>query len=417
MPPIHSTARMMDTLKELILYAGTIGTIFHFRSQLAIAPENQLSLFLLGIAASHFCIYVLPLRYNPWNPFVAEFTRRRLKQQAKKAKNKNRNVHGNGNGDGDNKLGRYEQLDMYGMEHAFLNLDLEPRTMWENVGYWKNAGGDFPKACSALFEELLNVSGALENGPVSLLELGCGCAEAPLHLLKTRPAALSNYVGLNINRTQAEFCATRLNDWKTTHDGESSAESSHPGVLRAFHANAATPSCWSKELTTTVNSSMNPSGMLAGSEIPRKWVLALDTLYHFMEGREEILTHVSKQLGAPLIATDFILKENLSFNQRLWLRLTLKGIQVPWTNRITKPEYIEMLVRCGYERESIQIINVTQHVFWDYANFLSKREKDWEEMGGDPAFAKPFTHFRWVLRYWAWAGTISQVLVVAHPKK
>lgn len=156
--------------------------------------------------------------------------------------------------------------------------------------------------------------------------------------------------------------------------------------------------------------------MNAGSANPQKWALALDTLYHFMEGREEILTYVSTQLGASLIATDYLMKENMSFNQRFWLRLTLKGIQVPWSNRVTRAEYIEMLVRCGYERESIRIIDITKHVFEDYANFLSRREEEWEEMGGDPAFAKPFTHFRWVLRYWAWAGTLSQVLVVAHPK-
>lgn len=117
----------MDILKETFLWAGTLGAIFHFRTHLSPVPENPLSIFLLGIAAANFCVYILPLRYNPGNMFLAEFTRRRLKQQAKQAKNKKAL----------GKLDRYERLDMYGLEHAFLNLDLEPRSMWENVGYWK----------------------------------------------------------------------------------------------------------------------------------------------------------------------------------------------------------------------------------------------------------------------------------------
>lgn len=128
------------------------------------------------------------------------------------------------------------------------------------------------------------------------------------------------------------------------------------------------------------------------------------------------MTHTCKHYGASLVATDYIQPEGMSLTQRFLLCAFLDAIQVPWSNRSTKKEYIDMLVRCGYEKESLQIIDITDHVWGDYANFLKVQANRWNEIGGSAAAIRPFVHFGWVMRYFAWAGTLRQIIVVAHPK-
>ncbi|KAK4498684.1 hypothetical protein PRZ48_009194 [Zasmidium cellare] len=389
-----------NLVKELVIQASTISAIFTYRSTFTKGSESPLALFCLGLAASYFCRFVLPLRYNPTNPFTSEFTRRRLKR------NKGR---GRGNG----KLDAAAKADMYGLEHTYFNMNLEPETMWENVGYWKDANGHFPTACRDLFEKMLTITGALDNGPTSILELGCGCVETAYHMLSTRPQNLVNYVGLNINGIQARFCQERLEDWKLKHGKPEQLQ-----TLRAFNADAAQPATWSKEVRETVESFMIPSPTTPAEKAPaRKWLFCVDCLYHFRAGREGILTYAREKFGTSLVATDFLIPEKLSFVERWILWATLTGIQVPWWNRLTKQQYIDLLVRSGYDRNSIQIIDITEHAFTPYADFLSAQTAKWDEVGGSVAAIRPFVHWGWALRYWGWAGTLRSVIIVAHPKK
>lgn len=111
----------MDYLDDLALELLTYIFLFYSRSLVIKAPESPLGLFCFGVASSYFCRYALPLRYNPSNVFTSEFTRRRLKYAK----------------DSGEPLDRHDKADMYGLEHVFMNLDLRPKTLWENVGYWK----------------------------------------------------------------------------------------------------------------------------------------------------------------------------------------------------------------------------------------------------------------------------------------
>ncbi|CAK3992530.1 Hypothetical predicted protein [Lecanosticta acicola] len=390
----------MDVIKELIIQAATIGAIFNYRTTITKGSETPLAIFCLGLAASYFCRFVLPLRFNPTNPFTSEFARRRLQ-------------HTKGKGRGNGKLDRADLSDMYGTEHTYFNLKLDPDTMWENCGYWKNANGHFPTACRDLFEKMLTVSGALDNEPTSILEPGCGCVEAALHMLSNRPQNLVNYVGLNINKIQAQFCQERLKDWQSEHGKPAQTQ-----TLRVFKADAAQPETWSNEVRDTIHSFMQPSASISPEKAPaRKWLICVDCLYHFRAGREKLLTYAKEEFGTSLVATDYLIKENLSFVERWLLWATLTGIQIPWWNRLTKQQYIDLLVRCGYDRDSIQIIDITEHSFTPYADFLSAQTKKWDEIGGSMAAIRPFVHWGYCLRYWGWAGTLRSVMIVAHPKK
>lgn len=121
----------MDTLKSIAIYAATTSTIYALRSSLIKSPHSPLSLYMLGGFSTLLCLYVLPLRYNLSSPWLAEWSRRRLKQANAAKRNRNNRQQGQ------DEFSRYEKNDVYGLEHAFINMELEPRTMWANVGYWK----------------------------------------------------------------------------------------------------------------------------------------------------------------------------------------------------------------------------------------------------------------------------------------
>lgn len=120
----------MEQLKNFAIHTLAIATVFHYRATILRSHDSLPASFLLGLATSYFCLYILPLRFvlfNPGNIYTIDFTKRRLKY----AKIRAAQQHADG------KVDREEIGDMYGLEHVFMNLDLQPRTMWESIGYWK----------------------------------------------------------------------------------------------------------------------------------------------------------------------------------------------------------------------------------------------------------------------------------------
>lgn len=298
---------------------------------------------------------------------------------------------------------------MEGIGHSLLFNKQVPERL---TPLGQGADGSFTKACDLLWELALKSGDVLDHGPVSILELGCGCAEAALYLLNNNSDQIASYVGLNINGPQARLCEARLEDWKAGHTEKGATGK----VIRAFRADAAQPSTWSKELTDSVNTAMLSNAPSIQGH-PNRWLVAIDSMYHFKAGREAILTHGRERFGTSLIAADFIKVDKLNTFQRWLLYLTLDGLQIPWKTTLTRQEYIEMLVRCGYDRDSIQITDITEHVFTHYADFMAEKRKRWEEIGGSVEAMRPFTFFGWVMRYWGWAGTLRSIVVVAHPKR
>lgn len=73
--------------------------------------------YSLGFAIALFCTYVIPLRHCPSNPLLSHMVERRKEM---------------------NKRYGISNADLaYGLENLWFNADLEPQTLWVNLGYWE----------------------------------------------------------------------------------------------------------------------------------------------------------------------------------------------------------------------------------------------------------------------------------------
>ena len=75
--------------------------------------------YVLGFAVAMFCTYVVPLRHCPSNPFLSHMVERR------KEMHKQLQIHG------------LEVDTQYRLENLWFNADLDPQTLWVNLGYWE----------------------------------------------------------------------------------------------------------------------------------------------------------------------------------------------------------------------------------------------------------------------------------------
>jgi hypothetical protein len=296
---------------------------------------------------------------------------------------------------------RYKSL--YNLDHGRLNLELPSSSMWMNMGYWQNTK-DFPTACKALLQQVLNYAGhnepaapSLATGSLppypskewSLIDLGFGCGDQTAYINGNFPS-LQHYIGITIDARQFQYADRRLDSLDLSNE-----------QIHLFCADASSPSTWSEELTKAVEHwKTNTSG--------DKWVLALDTLYHFSPSRWGILTYASKELGASLMAFDLILAPGVPLAQRLLLRVLTKLMGAPWANFVREDEYRSKLKTCGYE--NVEIRDVSEHVFGPLANFLYKRDRQLKDIG---LGLGKFRAAAWLFQWWATSGIIRGCIVVA----
>jgi hypothetical protein len=45
--------------------------------------------------------------------------------------------------------------DLYGLKHFIFNLELPPRTLWFNMGFWESPNATFPEACAHLVKTVI----------------------------------------------------------------------------------------------------------------------------------------------------------------------------------------------------------------------------------------------------------------------
>ncbi|KAL2047630.1 hypothetical protein N7G274_000672 [Stereocaulon virgatum] len=195
---------------------------------------------------------------------------------------------------------------IYGLHHAVLNIELPPRTMWMNMGYWEN-GSNFPSACRRLLTEVLYTADLIDRDghrirrhPVRIIDLGIGCGDQTVTLLKDYPSLFESYVGITIDSTQFDFAKHRLSsfnspehfaygtpntepyqpteqedrsgreeEWKDSTIDEttvlqkkleeyvSDVNGKTPKTVRIFCTDAAQPSKWSAELNEAIIPNLN----------------------------------------------------------------------------------------------------------------------------------------------------------------
>ncbi|KAI5467948.1 hypothetical protein BGZ63DRAFT_346906 [Mariannaea sp. PMI_226] len=307
--------------------------------------------------------------------------------------------------------------DRYGLDHWKLNLDTPLKSMWMNVGYWRNAQGEpilrFEEACAALLQQILNSSGLLDKdaaknpkgSALAILDLGFGCGDQTWELTRLcKRAGWTDfqYVGLTLNEAQVQSAQRRI--YREVADGN--IEGLKAESFTIFRANAAKPETWNNRVAEVVNS-------LKDEKFAETWLLALDCLYHFSPSRRPIFKYASSQLDAHVMVFDLFLNENASTWETIKIRAIGVMMGCPVRAFLTEEQYINELVECGYEKESIVIRDVSEHVFPGLVEFLDRQERALAEYGISlGGFKLAQRLFNWFAK----SKVVKPVIVVARTK-
>ncbi|KAK8073155.1 hypothetical protein PG996_006503 [Apiospora saccharicola] len=326
---------------------------------------------------------------------------------------------------------------LYGLEHGKLNLELPPKSMWMNMGFWRDTD-DFPTACQALLVEVLRKAKLLEDDNtgkgksspttpprlrsglkrLSILDLGFGCGDQTAYLVQLARIPLK-YVGITLNYRQYRFAQNRLGP---------SCSSSDKGTKRdvqLFCEDAARTDSWPEGLRSAVSSLNNNNRNNATDQNTKKnntsqqssaeetWVLALDSLYHFHPSRQPVLSLAAQDLNASLMAFDLLVSDSASWHQRWALKLVAWLGDCPVRGGgpfLTRAQYAEMLVEAGYDRNKIELHDVTGDVFEPLARYMRRRGGELEDVG---LTLGSLNVARLVFGWWARSGVLEAVIVVA----
>ncbi|KAJ5113489.1 hypothetical protein N7456_002023 [Penicillium angulare] len=328
------------------------------------------------------------------------------------------------------------RIELYGLDHAVLNIQLPPQTMWMNMGYWKKSTTAFPEACQALLDQVLEAGPLKAQSPQSirLLDVGCGCGDQSVYLAslqkdtstnesrsdsqavsssinihppstgnhsKTGSSPLiNNYIGITLEPSQAAMARRRV-------QGSRRAENISPNTaVDIFCADAANPGSWSGDLQYSIESLKTTSESLDQTT----WLLALDTIYHFRPSRLPILQFACNSLQASYMAFDLALGDDVSWFQRFILRIVCSALGAPFGNIVTQDELKGILIKAGYEPGRIEMKDISRHVFGGLSDFLERRVEEASPFGlkmGKYRVAKK------VFDWWARTGVIKGFVVVA----
>lgn len=273
---------------------------------------------------------------------------------------------------------------------------------------------DFSDACERLLDQVLEFSGLTGSKTstmtprVKIIDLGFGCGDQTIYLSRlerpvphdlhttnqTSTKLFDEYVGITLEKKQFSLAQHRI---KQLHDPR----------IQLFCADAAQPQTWTHELQA--------STALIIPETTETWLLALDTLYHFIPSRLAIFEHAHDTLVAHVAAFDLLLADKrLTFLQNLILRIVALGSGTPRSNFLTTAQYIEQLVAAGYAAEDVEIRDISEHVFGGLTSFLEKHDGRLRALGWSGIGR--FHVARCVFGWWARSGIVRGCIVVAKRK-
>ncbi|PKY01912.1 hypothetical protein P168DRAFT_272668 [Aspergillus campestris IBT 28561] len=355
---------------------------------------------------------------------------------------------------------RVDEKKLYGLDHAILNLEVPPPSMWMNMGYWEHTDS-FREACEALLDQVLIAANLLDKDGtaaakcaavtpagsatpnqrkkqrqrhVKLVDVGIGCGDQTLYLTRklSKPAStpaketggpsddkplFDSYVGITIAETQADFARERLLKTTLTDDHPSPV----PNV-KIFAADAADPLAWGSDLTQAVldnsgsaaeedKTELSQTGTTKDEE-HQTWLLALDTLYHFKPSRKPLLKFARQDMRASFMAFDLLISDRASLRDRLILRSMCLVTGIPYSNFMTRKEYEDMLVETGYERDMVDMKDISEHVFAGIARDIWKKDEVFKRYGVSMGMGK-FRGAAKVFNWWAKSGVVRGFVVVA----
>ncbi|KAJ0143664.1 hypothetical protein CTA2_1245, partial [Colletotrichum tanaceti] len=270
---------------------------------------------------------------------------------------------------------------------------------------------DFEQACRALLHEVLAEAGLLRpdssSSRLALLDLGIGCGDQSLELARlARQSGCDDYryVGLTLNPSQFQM-ALRQPFHEFRAPGHADAASS---TIRVFRADAARPDAWDADIKSAVAS------LTAGR--PRdqaRWVLALDSIYHFFPSRRPVLRYAARELDASFAAFDLLLSDAASPRQRLLIGLVGLAMGCPVGAFVTEAGYKTQLVEAGYDGRQVVFRDVTDHVYSGLVAHIQRQAAALRPLGISVAkFKVAAKLFGWFAR----SKTLRATIVVARKK-
>ncbi|KAM3471445.1 hypothetical protein MY5147_005811 [Beauveria neobassiana] len=314
--------------------------------------------------------------------------------------------------------------DIYDLAHWKLNIRVPMQPMWMNMGYWRTPRGDkiqqMDQACAALLREVLCSADLLTGDAVAdkelrrrrsmaILDVGFGCGDQTVEIARALDAPAwqtFRYVGLTLNEAQLQVAYQRV-------EREVASANRHgvrlgPESFRLFGADAARPESWARPVRALVDGIADEA--FHGGH---RWLLALDCMYHFAPSRTPLLLYAARELKADLMAFDLLLNERALFSARMAAKLVGRMAGCPLGAFMTEHQYVEQLVDAGYDRDAVQIRDVTSDVFGGLVAHIERQQRLLKPYGismGSMGVAKKM--FKWIDN----TGVLRAVIVVARVK-
>lgn len=180
--------------------------------------------------------------------------------------------------------------------------------------------------------------------------------------------------------------------------------------IKLFCADAAKPKTWTKDIQEATSTKKVDTDVASKTPHQATWVLALDTLYHFIPSREPIFHHAFGELNASIMAFDLLLSETPSHWDLILLRLVSFFAATPFSNFLTATEYRKQLLAAGYDRNKVEIRDISDHVFAGMVAFIERRDRELKTTGMNIGrYRMAGKVFKW----WARSGIVRGCIVVA----
>lgn len=255
---------------------------------------------------------------------------------------------------------------------------------------------------------------------LTLIDLGFGCGDQIIYLTQILRGTTAKqivdsandepmaflfdiYVGITISPSQFTFACERLHSY-SNHDKTK---------VRLFCANAANPDSWSNDIheaMTNLPAQRRETNHASSSLERTTWVLALDSLYHFIPSRELIFHHAFEELKASIMAFDILLSDKPSIKDLILLRIVALFTGIPFSNFLTIAQYKSQLLAAGYESSRIDIQDISEHVFDGMSSFMETRDRELKYIGMDIGRYRVAGK---VFKWWAQTGIVRGCIIVA----
>ncbi|KAF1998252.1 hypothetical protein P154DRAFT_564825 [Amniculicola lignicola CBS 123094] len=258
---------------------------------------------------------------------------------------------------------------------------------------------DLAQACRNLLSEVLreagfdrkmdSTTGSLGVRPTrALLDLGFRCGDQTIYLTRRAPVRETDKDWWDVQRWNPRF------DYYT---GITLDRTRFLFAQSIFCADASNPKIWDDELQTRIKSTL--------TAVDERWVLALDTAYHFAPSRWEVIDHAARTLNASFMAFDLCIADNISIRQLVVLRVLTRLLGAPWANFVTTDQYRQKLVEAGYV--DIRIRDISTNVFEPLANYLGEQDERLKMVGYGLG---SFDAAQWMFRWWGKSGVRGESL-------